>query len=79
MTKVRVTYWRGTTECEGVATSYRGAMRIASRNQNAWEPRFYDAETGERLYDDGQGLANPDRDEEIKLESCTTVRRCYVV
>lgn len=54
--KVKVVYWRGTMEFEGVATTYRGAMRIADRTQNTMLPRFYDAQTGEPLHDDGQGL-----------------------
>ncbi len=52
---IRVTYWRGTTQCEGKATTYRGAMRIASRNRNAYGPCFYAAD-GEKLLDDGNGL-----------------------
>lgn len=41
---------------EATATTYRGAMRIASRNQNAYGPRFYN-ERGKELHDDGNGLA----------------------
>jgi len=52
---IRVTYWRGTRQCEGRATTYRGAMRIAARNQNAYGPQFYAAD-GEKLLDDGNGL-----------------------
>ncbi len=62
--KVIVRYWLGTLKAEGVAHSYRGAMRIADRNQNAFPPTFWDAMTGEQLHDDGHGLANPDRDRE---------------
>ena len=54
--KIVVKYWRGTMRCEGTATNYRGAMRIASRNQNAYGPSFW-TENGEQLHDDGNGLA----------------------
>ena len=57
--KVIVKYWRGTTRHEGTAKTYKGAMRIASRNQNAYPPRFYDA-SGRELYDTGYGLAYAD-------------------
>jgi hypothetical protein len=53
--KIRVNYWRGTTQQTGTATTYRGAMRIASRNQNAHSPTFWDGER--QLIDDGLGLA----------------------
>lgn len=53
--KIRVVYFLGTLQREGFATTYRGAMRVASRNQNAWSPRFY-ADDGEKLLDDGNGL-----------------------
>lgn len=43
----------------GYATTYRGAMRIASRNQNKMGPWFYDDE-GKPLHDDGNGLAYGD-------------------
>lgn len=59
--RVRVTYWLGTMRCEAFATTYRGAMRIALRNSNAYGQRFYD-DDGQRLYDDGHGLAYEDRD-----------------
>lgn len=58
MPKVTVHYWRGTTQLTGTATTYRGAMRIASRNQNAFPPTFSD-EDGRELYDTGYGLAIP--------------------
>lgn len=54
--KIIVKYWRGTMQLEGRATSYAGAMRIASRNQNAYGPTFW-TEDGEELHDDGNGLA----------------------
>lgn len=54
--KIVVKYWHGTLECQGIATSYRGAMRIASRNQNAYQPRYYDPQ-GRELFDTGYGLA----------------------
>ena len=53
--KVKVTYWRGTTQYTGYATTYRGAKRIASRTQNAYGPRYEDAD-GKELMDDGNGL-----------------------
>lgn len=56
--KITVAYWRGTRQCTGTATTYRGAMRIASRNQNAYPPTYY---AGDRqLIDDGIGLAYQD-------------------
>lgn len=60
--KITVRYWRGTSRCEGTATTYKGALRIASRNQNAFQPRFYD-EDGKELYDNGFGLAYEDAPE----------------
>jgi hypothetical protein len=54
--KITVVYWIGTRQCESTATTYRGAMRIACRSQNAHGPKFYDA-SGEQLHDDGNGLA----------------------
>jgi hypothetical protein len=57
--KIQVRYWRGTQRFIGVATTYRGAMRIASRNQNAYLPTFWAAD-GRKLMDDGQGLAYED-------------------
>jgi len=56
---IKVVYWRGTTQVEGHATTYRGAMRIAARNQNAHDPTFYDA-SGNQYWDDGNGIARPD-------------------
>lgn len=32
---ITVNYWRGTTLLTGKARTYRGAMRLASKNQNA--------------------------------------------
>lgn len=54
--KITVKYWCGTMQYEGIATTYRGAMRIASRNKNVYQPKFYD-EQGRRLYDTSYGLA----------------------
>lgn len=56
MATVTVKWWRGTTQLEGKARTYRGAMRLA-----AWPARFYD-EAGRRLHDDGVGLAYEDED-----------------
>ncbi len=58
--KITVKYWIGPTQYQGTATTYRGAMRIASRNQNAYPPKFYDEE-GKKLYDTGFGLAYEDQ------------------
>lgn len=55
MTTIIVKYWRGTTQLTGRASTYRGAMRIASRNQNAYGPTFWTTD-GERLHDDGSCL-----------------------
>lgn len=54
--KIIVKYWRGTARFVGAATTYHGAMRIASQNQNAYGPTFW-TESGEQLFDDGNGLA----------------------
>lgn len=56
--KIKVVYWRGTTLCEGFATTYRGARRIASRNQNKYAPAYYHGDR--KLIDDGTGLAYQD-------------------
>ena len=56
MPKIKVTYWRGTQQLEGTADSYEGAMELASRNENAYTPRFFDA-NGVRLHDLGECLA----------------------
>lgn len=56
MAKITVRYWKGTLRMEGTATTYRGAIRIASRNQNASPARFYD-QKGVELFDTGYGLA----------------------
>lgn len=56
--KVVVRYWVGTTQHEGTATTYAGAMRLAIRNQNARGPTFW--ESGRKLADDGNGLAYED-------------------
>jgi len=71
--KVRVRYWRGTTQQEGTATTYAGAMRIASKNANAYGPSFWD-EHGEQLHDDGAGLAY----EETEEDRQTGIRRYAV-
>ena len=55
---VTVRYWRGTTQLTGMATTYRGAMRLAAKNQNAYSPTFYHGDR--KLIDDGQGLAYAD-------------------
>ena len=60
MAKVIVKYWRGTTQVEGTAATYRGAMRLASKNQNSYGPSFWDEE-GNQLFADGFGLADPEK------------------
>lgn len=54
--KIIVRYWLSTTQVEGTAKTYAGAMRLASKNQNTHAPTFYD-ENGVELRDDGNGLA----------------------
>lgn len=63
--KIRVRYWRGTLQQEATATTYAGAMRIASRNANAYGPSYWD-EAGEQLRDDGAGLAYEETNEDRK-------------
>ena len=63
---VIVRYWRGTTQMVGKARTYRGAMRIADLNQNAWPPRFYDAK-GRQLHDTGYGLAYDEPDAQGRI------------
>jgi len=72
-TKIIVKYWRGTMRCEGKATSYRGAMRIAGRNQNAYGPTFW-AESGEQLHDDGNCLVAESEIERHSREPQTAMR-----
>ena len=55
MATIKVNYWRGTTRYTGVARTYRGAMRIASRNQNVWPATFW-TPSGEKLCDVGGAL-----------------------
>lgn len=52
---ITVKYWLGTTQLEALATSYKGAMKIADRNENADPPRFFD-DQGVEVFDDGNGL-----------------------
>lgn len=54
--QITVKYWVGTSRREDIATSYEEAMEIASRNQNAYPPRFYDPD-GVQLHDLGNCLA----------------------
>ena len=58
---VTVRYWRGTTQLTGKAYTYRGAMRIAAKNQNLHGPTFYHEDR--ELFDDGNGLAYADEAE----------------
>lgn len=60
-TGIKVVLWRGTTQEEHTVSTYRKAMKLVDeRHQNRHDPAFYDVETGERLYDNGQGLATED-------------------
>lgn len=54
--KIVVNYWIGTTQYTGKATTYRGAMRIASRNQNAYPPTYWYG--NQQLWDNGYGLCD---------------------
>lgn len=64
---ITVRYWRGTQQCEAKARSYRGAMRIAARNQNAYGPTYWDPD-GRQLHDLGCALVYyPEDDGEIVL------------
>ena len=38
---IKVFYWRGTLQLEDEAESYEEAMKIAARNQNAYDPTFF--------------------------------------
>lgn len=58
---VKVAYWQGTTQREGLAADYAEAMNLASQNQNAYDPTFWEIATGRQLFDDGNGLCVEDR------------------
>jgi hypothetical protein len=73
MTKIIVKYWRGTLRLEDTAESYDGAMEIATKNQNAYPPRFY-TETGEELHDDGNCLVTESEIERQAREPSTALR-----
>lgn len=75
---VTVKYWVGTARHEGKATSYAGAKRIASKNQNAYSPSYYD-EKGVELIDDGIGLAYPNPETSIGKSGAQIVRTVYAV
>lgn len=74
MATIIVKYWRGTTRLEGKATSYKGAMKIASRNQNAYPPTFWTTD-GERLHDDGNCLVTESEIDRQGNEPSTALRR----
>ena len=57
--RVRVEYWCGTTQMTGTAMTYRGAMRLAAKNRNAYSPKFYD---GNRELLDDVAVHVPRRD-----------------
>lgn len=73
MTTIIVKYWRGTSRCEGKARTYRGAMRIAGRNQNAYGPSFW-TPAGEELHDDGNCLVSESELERSAREPNTPIR-----
>lgn len=56
---IRVVLWHGTRQETHLVDSYAAAMDLVNERHHNWhEPAFYDAATGERLYDDnGYGLA----------------------
>lgn len=78
MAKIQVNYWRGTTKLTATATTYRGAVRIANRNQNTYGPSFYDAQ-GRKLHDDGVGLCYDEPEVEQLADGTTVERRVYAV
>lgn len=57
---VKVVYWVGTRQVEAEAADYAEAMELAGRNQNAFDPTFYEIATGKQLHDDGNGLRGAD-------------------
>lgn len=60
-TGIKVVLWHGTTQEEHFAANYQEAMAIVDeRHSNAYDPSFYDAETGEQLHDFGHGLCTED-------------------
>lgn len=60
-TGIKVVLWHGTSQEEHVVPSYRRAMKLVDeRHQNRNDPAFYDVETGERLFDDGEGVCTQD-------------------
>ena len=59
--QVKVVYWIGTTQHEEWVSTYAEAMKVASKNQNAYDPSFYDSD-GRELIDDGNGLRHEDSD-----------------
>lgn len=75
---VTVRYWRGTIQLEEKVKTYREAMSIASQNQNAYGPSFFD-ENGVELHDDGQGLCYPDPEVEKTADGTVIERRLYAV
>ena len=58
---IRVVLWHGTTQETHHATTYGQSLQLVdARHANAHDPAFYDEETGERLYDSGNGLCSED-------------------
>jgi hypothetical protein len=56
MTQITVIYWSNNKQYTKTEKTYRCAMRIAERNNNKTQPTFFD-QNGQKLYDDGIGLA----------------------
>lgn len=54
---IKVVVWNGTRQETHVVATYHEAMAIVDdRHSNTHGPCFYDSETGEKLYDHGDGL-----------------------
>lgn len=73
MARIIVKYWRGTTQLEAEAKSYSEAMRIASRNQNAFGPTYWTPQ-GEKLIDYHGVLVEESELERNANEPNTTIR-----
>lgn len=56
-TYVRVFFWIGNTQYERIARTYKGAIRIANRNNNAYDAKFY-SKDGIELFDTGNNLVD---------------------
>lgn len=65
MATVKVIYWVGTSQKEEVADSYEAAMAIADKNQNAYDPTFFEVSSGRKLFDHGDFLGYESESGEI--------------